>query len=151
MRWPGWRAVTSRPARSSRPSRRLPWCRKPSATRRRSRPRAPRWRSPSRPRRSGRWPSSKKKCWPIRSIIRRASIWRWRINAKGKRAEAAHQLLAIVKRDRKWNEDGARKQLVQFFEAWGATDPATVRKAARSCRRFCFRRPPKAVSKDARC
>jgi putative thioredoxin len=48
------------------------------------------------------------------------------LNAKGKRAEAAEHLLAIVKRDRKWNEDGARKQLVQFFEAWGPTDPATV-------------------------
>ncbi|MCF8476989.1 MAG: thioredoxin [Pseudolabrys sp.] len=48
------------------------------------------------------------------------------LNAAGKREEAADHLLAIVKRDRKWNEDGARKQLVQFFEAWGATDPATL-------------------------
>jgi putative thioredoxin len=48
------------------------------------------------------------------------------LNAAGKRAEAADHLIAIVKRDRKWNEDGARKQLVQFFEAWGPTDPATV-------------------------
>jgi putative thioredoxin len=48
------------------------------------------------------------------------------LNSKGKRAEAAEHLIAIVKRDRKWNEDGARKQLVQFFEAWGPTDPATV-------------------------
>jgi putative thioredoxin len=48
------------------------------------------------------------------------------LNAKGKRTEAADHLLAIVKRDRKWNEDGARKQLVQFFEAWGADDPATL-------------------------
>ncbi|HSP50841.1 MAG TPA: thioredoxin [Pseudolabrys sp.] len=48
------------------------------------------------------------------------------LNAKGKRAEAAEQLIAIIKRDRKWNEDGARKQLVQFFEVWGPTDPATV-------------------------
>ena len=48
------------------------------------------------------------------------------LNAKGKRTEAADHLLAIVKRDRKWNDDGARKQLVQFFEAWGPTDPATV-------------------------
>jgi putative thioredoxin len=48
------------------------------------------------------------------------------LNADGKRAEATEQLLAIVKRDRKWNEDGARKQLVQFFEAWGPTDEATV-------------------------
>jgi len=48
------------------------------------------------------------------------------LNAAGKRAEATHQLLEIVKRDRKWNEDGARKQLVQFFEAWGAADEATI-------------------------
>ena len=48
------------------------------------------------------------------------------LNAKGRRAEAAEHLMAIVKRDRKWNEDGARKQLVQFFEAWGPTDQATV-------------------------
>ena len=48
------------------------------------------------------------------------------LNAAGKRTEATQQLLEIVKRDRKWNEDGARKQLVQFFDAWGATDEATV-------------------------
>ena len=48
------------------------------------------------------------------------------LNAKGKRNEAANHLLEIVKRDRKWNDDGARKQLVQFFEAWGFTDPSTV-------------------------
>ena len=48
------------------------------------------------------------------------------LNAGGKRTEATDQLLEIVKRDRKWNEDGARKQLVQFFEAWGPTDEATV-------------------------
>jgi putative thioredoxin len=48
------------------------------------------------------------------------------LNAAGKRQEAADQLIEVVKRDRKWNEDGARKQLVQFFEAWGPTDEATV-------------------------
>ena len=48
------------------------------------------------------------------------------LNAAGKRTEAADQLLQIVKRDRKWNDDGARKQLVQFFEAWGPADDATV-------------------------
>jgi putative thioredoxin len=48
------------------------------------------------------------------------------LNAAGKRSEATEQLLAIVKRDRKWNDDGARKQLVQFFEAWGGADEATV-------------------------
>lgn len=48
------------------------------------------------------------------------------LNAAGKRLEATEQLLAIIKRDRKWNDDGARKQLVQFFEAWGGADEATV-------------------------
>jgi len=48
------------------------------------------------------------------------------LSAGGKRAAAANHLLEIVKRDRKWNEDGARKQLVQFFEAWGPTDEATL-------------------------
>jgi putative thioredoxin len=48
------------------------------------------------------------------------------LNAKGKREDAVKHLIDIVKRDRKWNDDGARKQLVQFFEAWGPTDPATL-------------------------
>jgi putative thioredoxin len=48
------------------------------------------------------------------------------LNGKGRRQEAVDALLEIVKRDRKWNDDGARKQLVQFFEAWGPTDEATV-------------------------
>jgi putative thioredoxin len=48
------------------------------------------------------------------------------LNAAGKRVEAVEHLMEIVRRDRKWNEDGARKQLVQFFEAWGPTDEATV-------------------------
>jgi len=48
------------------------------------------------------------------------------LNAKGRRADAAEHLLSIVKRDRKWNDDAARKQLVQFFDAWGPADPATV-------------------------
>ena len=48
------------------------------------------------------------------------------LNGKNRREEASDHLLDIVKRDRTWNEDGARKQLVQFFEAWGPTDEATV-------------------------
>ena len=48
------------------------------------------------------------------------------LNGKGRRAEALDHLIAIVKRDRKWNDDGARKQLVQFFDAWGPTDEATI-------------------------
>src|ERR1700732_2864957 len=48
------------------------------------------------------------------------------LNAKGKRKEALDHLIEIVRRDRKWNDDGARKQLVQLFEAWGPTDEATI-------------------------
>ncbi|MBS7543703.1 thioredoxin [Ancylobacter oerskovii] len=48
------------------------------------------------------------------------------LNARGKREEAIDELLAIVRKDRNWNDDGARKQLVQFFEAWGPTDEMTV-------------------------
>jgi putative thioredoxin len=48
------------------------------------------------------------------------------LNAKGRRQETVDHLIEIVRRDRKWNDDGARKQLVQLFEAWGPTDEATV-------------------------
>jgi len=48
------------------------------------------------------------------------------LNGKGRRADALDHLISIVKRDRKWNDDGARKQLVQFFDAWGPTDEATI-------------------------
>ncbi|QIB34101.1 thioredoxin [Ancylobacter pratisalsi] len=48
------------------------------------------------------------------------------LNAHGKREEAVDELLAIVRKDRAWNDDGARKQLVQFFEAWGPTDEHSV-------------------------
>ena len=48
------------------------------------------------------------------------------LNASGRREEALDHLLTIVRRDRKWNDEAARKQLVQFFEAWGATDDMTV-------------------------
>jgi putative thioredoxin len=48
------------------------------------------------------------------------------LSAKGDRAAAADELLEIIKRDRKWNDEAARKQLLQLFEAWGLMDPATV-------------------------
>jgi putative thioredoxin len=48
------------------------------------------------------------------------------LNAHGAKEAAAERLLEIIRRDRKWNDDGARKQLVQFFEAWGPMDEATV-------------------------
>ena len=48
-------------------------------------------------------------------------------NAKGDRLGAAQALVAIMERDREWDEDGARKKLLEFFEAWGAKDPATLK------------------------
>jgi putative thioredoxin len=44
---------------------------------------------------------------------------------QGRREEAADMLLASLKRDRAWNDGAARKQLLQFFEAWGLMDPVT--------------------------
>ena len=46
--------------------------------------------------------------------------------ASGKKAEAVDQLLESFRRDRKWNEEAARKQLVKLFDAWGPKDPATL-------------------------
>ncbi len=48
------------------------------------------------------------------------------LNATGEREQAADQLLEIVRRNRTWNEDAARLQLLKFFEAWGFDDPATT-------------------------
>ena len=48
------------------------------------------------------------------------------LNARGKRDEAASALLDIIKADRTWNEDGARVQLLKFFDEWGFADPASA-------------------------
>ena len=45
--------------------------------------------------------------------------------ASGKREEAIDALIEIIKRDRAWKDDGARVQLLQFFEAWGPLDDMT--------------------------
>jgi putative thioredoxin len=44
----------------------------------------------------------------------------------GDREAAIDELLSLFKRDREWNEQAARKQLVKFFEAMGPTDPLTL-------------------------
>jgi putative thioredoxin len=46
--------------------------------------------------------------------------------ANGEREQGLDQLLDIMRRSRTWNEDGARKQIVQLFEAWGPKDPLTI-------------------------
>ncbi|MFN7011709.1 MAG: thioredoxin [Allorhizobium sp.] len=48
------------------------------------------------------------------------------LSVSGKREEAAEHLLMIMKRDRSFEDDGARRQLLEFFEAWGPKDPATI-------------------------
>lgn len=48
------------------------------------------------------------------------------LNAKGDREGATDRIIEIIKRERRWNDDAARKQLLQFFEAWGIMDPSTV-------------------------
>ncbi len=46
--------------------------------------------------------------------------------AAGEREAAIDELLTIVKTNRAWNDDAARLQLLEFFEAMGPTDPLTV-------------------------
>lgn len=44
----------------------------------------------------------------------------------GKKEAAMDNLLLIIEKDRAWNEEAARTQLLQFFEAMGHSDPLTV-------------------------
>jgi putative thioredoxin len=48
------------------------------------------------------------------------------LNAAGNREEATDHLIASIRKERGWNEGAARKQLIQFFEAWGHDDDFTV-------------------------
>jgi putative thioredoxin len=48
------------------------------------------------------------------------------LQAAGDREAAADELLEILRRERKWNDEAARKQLLTFFEAWGPSDPVTL-------------------------
>lgn len=48
------------------------------------------------------------------------------LNSAGKRNEAAQELLTIMKKNKDWNNDAAKKQLLRFFESWGFDDPATL-------------------------
>ena len=48
------------------------------------------------------------------------------LNGTGDRAAAMDHLLYVIKKQRAWNEEAARKQLVKFFEAWGPKDEFTL-------------------------
>ncbi len=45
----------------------------------------------------------------------------------GKHQEAADTLLDLIKRDREWNDQAGRKQLLKFFDSWGPADPLTLK------------------------
>jgi len=44
----------------------------------------------------------------------------------GEREVGIEELLTLYRKDRAWNEEAARKQLVKFFEVMGPTDPLTL-------------------------
>lgn len=47
-------------------------------------------------------------------------------NARNRRDDAVEALISILQKDMQWNDGAARSQLLEFFEAWGAKDPATI-------------------------
>lgn len=46
--------------------------------------------------------------------------------AAGNQEAAVEALLEIFRRNRSWNDDAARKQLIKLFEAFGPMDPLTI-------------------------
>lgn len=46
--------------------------------------------------------------------------------AAGQQEQAIDSLLEIITRDRAWNDDAARKELLKFFDAIGPADPLTA-------------------------
>ena len=46
--------------------------------------------------------------------------------ATGDKSAAIDELLDIFQRDRKWNDEAAKTQLLKLFEAFGPNDPATL-------------------------
>ena len=48
------------------------------------------------------------------------------LNVEGDREAATDHLIHIMKKDRAWDDDGARRQLLQFLDVWGFKDPASV-------------------------
>lgn len=47
------------------------------------------------------------------------------LGARGEKEQAVENLLEIIRRDRNWNDEAARKQLLTFFELFGPADPVT--------------------------
>ena len=47
------------------------------------------------------------------------------LSANDQRDAAVDTLIEAIRRDRAWNEEAARKQLLKLFDAWGFDDPAS--------------------------
>ena len=47
-------------------------------------------------------------------------------HAAGRREAALDALLEIIARQRDWQEEAARKQLLEFFDAYGAQDELVI-------------------------
>ncbi len=48
------------------------------------------------------------------------------LNKKNDREAAIAHLIKIIEKAPDWNDQAARKQLLQFFDAWGFADPASI-------------------------
>ena len=48
------------------------------------------------------------------------------LSVQGDREKAADHLLTVMRKDRSFDDDGARRQLLEFFEVWGPKDPTTI-------------------------
>lgn len=48
------------------------------------------------------------------------------LNEAGHRELAANMLLDLIRHDRSWGDDQARKKLISFFDRWGPLDPTTI-------------------------
>lgn len=46
--------------------------------------------------------------------------------AENRREEAVDALIALIRKNKAWEEEKGRKQLLKYFEAWGHSDPATI-------------------------
>jgi putative thioredoxin len=53
------------------------------------------------------------------------------LQAAGQAEAAADALLHIIEKERGWNDEAARQQLLTFFEAWGQGDPVTLQSRRR--------------------
>jgi putative thioredoxin len=45
---------------------------------------------------------------------------------RGQAEAAIDEVLTIVRKNREWQDQAARKQLIKFFDALGANNPVTV-------------------------